>query len=61
MDLRKMFGVSSDNIMEKIKFTVKTEGASRDQMEKILALTEERCPGMECITRAIPFEVELST
>ena len=61
MDLRKMFGVSSDNIMEKVKFTVKTEGASRDQLEKILTLTEERCPGMECITRSIPFEVELST
>ncbi len=61
LDIRKMFGVSSDNIMEKVKFTVKTEGASRDQLEKILALTEERCPGIECVTRPIPLEVELST
>ncbi len=31
-----------------------------DKLEKILALTEERCPGMECISRSIPYEVELN-
>ncbi len=60
MDLRKMMGLSTDDIIEKIKFTVNAEGASRDQLEKVLALTQERCPGMECITRSLPFEVELS-
>ena len=59
MDLRKMMGLSTDDIIEKIKFTVNAEGASRDQLEKVLALTQERCPGMECITRSLPFEVEL--
>ena len=59
MDLRKQMGVADENIIEKVKFTVQAEGAPRDELEKIVALTEERCPGVECLTRAIPLEVEL--
>ncbi|TEU13468.1 MAG: OsmC family peroxiredoxin [Anaerolineales bacterium] len=61
MDLRKQMGLTDENIIEKVKFTVQAEGASRDELEKILALTEERCPGVECVTRTIPLEVELRT
>ncbi len=61
MDLRKMMGLSSDDMIEKVKFTINAEGAPRDQLEKVLALAQERCPGMECVTRSLPLEVELST
>jgi uncharacterized OsmC-like protein len=61
MDLRKQMGVSKDNIIERVKYTVKADGASREQLEKLLSMAEERCPGMECLTRRIPLEVELSS
>jgi uncharacterized OsmC-like protein len=60
-DLRKQMGVSEENIIDRVKFTVRAEGASREQMEKILSLAEKRCPGVECVTRLIPLEVELSS
>ena len=61
MDLRKQMGLAEDKIIEKMKFTVHPSGASREMLEKILKLTEERCPGTECLTRKIPLEVELKT
>ena len=60
MDLRKQMGVASDNIIEKVKFTINAAGAPRDVLENILTLTVERCPGAECITKNIPFEAELA-
>ena len=59
MDLRKQMGVSKDNIIQKVKFTVHAEGASKDALMKILKLAEERCPGTECVTKIIPLEVEM--
>lgn len=61
MDLRKQVGVSDDNIIDRVKFTVHAEGASREKLEKIASLAEERCPGIECVTRSIPLEIELNT
>lgn len=60
MDLRKQMGISKDNIIQKVKFTVHAEGAPKDVLMKILKLAEERCPGTECVTRSIPFEVEMN-
>lgn len=59
MDLRKQMGVSKDNIIEKVKLSVLAEGGTRKQLEKILQLSEERCPGSECVKRSIPLELEL--
>ncbi len=59
MDLRKQMGVSKDNIIEKVRITAHAEGGSREQLERILKLTEERCPGTECVVRSIPLEVAL--
>jgi len=59
MDLRKQMGLTEGKIIEKVKFTVHAEGASRETLEKILKLAEERCPGTECLTQKIPLEVEL--
>ena len=60
MDLRKQMGLSKDNIIERVKFTVKAEGADRPTLQRILRLAEERCPGSECVTRAIPLSTELA-
>jgi len=59
MDLRKQVGLAEDKILEKVKFTVQAEGTSRETLERILKLAEERCPGAECLTREIPMQVEL--
>ncbi len=61
MDLSKQMGVSSENIIDRVKFTVNADGASRDKLEKIMALAKERCPGVECLTRMIPLQLELKT
>jgi len=61
MDLRKQMGVADGNVIEKCKLTVHAEGASRDKLDRVTALTQERCPGVECLTRPIPLEVELMT
>ena len=59
MDLRKQLGLSEDNIIEKVKFTVKAEGPSRDVLDNLVALAKERCPGVECLSRSVPLEVDL--
>lgn len=60
MDLRKQMGVSKDNVIERVRFTVEAAGADRATLERILKLAEERCPGSECVTRAIPLETVLA-
>jgi uncharacterized OsmC-like protein len=59
MNLLKQMGLSEDNIIENVKFTVKAEGASRAELDRLVALSRERCPGVECLTRSVPLEVEL--
>ena len=61
MDLRKQMGLTEDKIIEKVKFTVRAQGASEEVLERILKLAEERCPGAECLTQKIPLEVQLKT
>lgn len=60
MDLRKQMGVSTDNIIERVKFTVEAAGADRKTLQRILDIAESRCPGTECVTRAIPLTTELA-
>jgi uncharacterized OsmC-like protein len=60
MDLRKQMGLSKDDIIDRVKFTVEAEGADRATLQRILRLAEERCPGSECVTRAIPLETVLA-
>lgn len=59
MDLRKQMGLTEDNIIEKIMFTVKAVGPSRDELDRLVALANERCPGVECLIRSVPFKVKL--
>jgi uncharacterized OsmC-like protein len=58
-DLRKQMGVADGNVIERCKLTVHADGAPRDKLDRVTALTKERCPGVECLTRSIPLEVEL--
>jgi len=61
MDLRKQMGVTNENIIDRVKFTIHADGTAQNELERIVALAKERCPGTECISRNIPLEVELST
>ena len=60
MDLRKQMGLSSDNIVERVKFTVRAEDAPRETLQRLVDMTEKRCPGTECVTRQIPLQIELA-
>lgn len=59
LDLRKQMGLSTEDIIRKVRLTVSAGGAPKDDLERIMRLTEERCPGVECLTRAVPFEIEM--
>ncbi len=61
MDLRKQMGLSDENIIEKVKLTVVVDGAPSNRLERLVNLTKERCPGVECVIRKIPLEVESGT
>jgi len=61
MDLRKQMGLSKDPIIDHVQFTVDAEAdVPRERLEELLHLTEERCPGTECITRSIPLKTQLA-
>ena len=61
LDLRKQMGVSEENIIEKMKFTVIVKSkASREKLQTIKELADKRCPGMECLTRPITVSTELA-
>jgi uncharacterized OsmC-like protein len=60
MNLQKQMGLSKEDIIERVRFTVEADGdVPRERMEELLRLTEERCPGTECVTRVLPFEASL--
>lgn len=61
LDLHKQLGLGGDIIVEGVQLRVKVEGAPRDVLERLVEQAEHRCPGTECITRAIPLEIELVT
>ena len=60
IDLRKQIGLSRDPIIQRVKFTVEAEGAPREHLERLKRLADERCPGVECVTRSIPLETVLA-
>ncbi len=60
MNLQKQMGLSKENIIEKVKFTVDADAdVPASKMRDLLRLAEERCPGTECVTRSVPFEARL--
>lgn len=60
VDLRKQLGLSKDPIIQTVKLRVRAEAdAPRANLERLVKLAEERCPGSECVTRSIPLSVQL--
>lgn len=60
LDLRKQIGLSRDPIIQKVRFTLEAAGAPRDVLERLKKLADERCPGVECVTRSVPLETVLA-
>ncbi len=60
LDLREQVGLSRDSIIQRVKFTVEAAGAPRDLLARLKTLADERCPGVECLTRSIPLETILA-
>jgi len=59
-DLRKQLGLSREPIIQNVKLRLHVEAdAPRADIERLVKLAEERCPGSECVTRSIPLSVEL--
>lgn len=59
VDLRKQLGLSKDPIVQRVRFTVWAEGAPRETLERLKRLADERCPGVECVSRPVPLETVL--
>lgn len=60
VDLRKSLGMSTDPIIEAVRLGIHLEGdLDRVGLERLVRLAEERCPGVECVTRSIPLEAIL--
>ncbi len=60
LDLRKQLGLSEDPIVRSVRFVLDAESdAPRETLERLKVLADERCPGVECVTTAIPLETAL--
>lgn len=60
IDFSKIFGISDNPIVEKLKFTLYVESdAPVEKIKDIEALARERCPAVYCLTNPIPLETEL--
>jgi uncharacterized OsmC-like protein len=60
IDFSKVFGLSSNPIAEKVKFTLFVESdAPEKKIRELEALSRERCPAVYCLTNAIPLETDL--
>ena len=60
LDLARALGLSENPIVEgvEIELSVKSD-APREKLEEIKRLADERCPGVECLTRPIPLTTRL--
>ncbi len=62
IDLRKALGLSDEPIIQGVTIAVEAqpvEGVSLEEVKRIAALAEERCPGMECMKREIPYTIDV--
>jgi uncharacterized OsmC-like protein len=64
INLQKALGLSEEPIIQGVTITVEAEpvdGVSLEEVKRVAALAEERCPGMECMKREIPHTIEVVT
>jgi uncharacterized OsmC-like protein len=64
INLQKALGLSDQPIIQGVTLTVEAEpveGTSFDEIERVARMAEEKCPGMECMRREIPYTVEVKS
>jgi uncharacterized OsmC-like protein len=60
VDFSKVFGVTDNPIVEGVRIQVLvTSSADAATLERIQTLAEDRCPALDCLTRAITVTTEL--
>ena len=59
VDLTTALGLGEKPIVERALLTLKVESDSPDKIQEIAKLSEARCPGVYCLTHAVPLEVKL--
>ena len=60
LDFSKVFGIADLPIVEQVRVNLAVKSsASRDALEKVLKLAEERCPAAWCIQNPIPLAAKL--
>lgn len=61
MDFSKIFGLSGNPIVEKVKFSIYVESdAPAVKLKELEELSKERCPAVYCLTNPIPLETKLT-
>ncbi|MFQ6046827.1 MAG: OsmC family protein [Gemmatimonadales bacterium] len=56
VDLSRSVGVSDRPVTQGMSATLRVESdATREKLEEVRRLAEERCPGVYCVTNPIPF------
>ena len=61
LDLHKQLGLSTDPIIHDVRFTVVAKSPKGpNAIKRLVKLAEERCPGTECLTRSIPFRIDVA-
>ncbi len=62
IDLSKVLGVSDIPIVEEVRWRVKVSSdATKDKIEKLKILAEERCPAVYCLTNPVKLTIALET
>ncbi len=61
VNLSQTLGMNDAPIVERVSITVEIQSsARREELEQIKLLTNQRCPGMYCLTHAIPVDVKIA-
>jgi len=59
VNLTKAIGLGEKPIVERALLTVEVESNAPEKIKEVEQLSRERCPGVYCLTHAIPLEVKL--
>lgn len=60
VDLSRSMGLSDNPVVDKVIFNVECEAnATKEAVQEIKELAQERCPAVYCLTNPIPLEVKL--
>jgi uncharacterized OsmC-like protein len=58
INLSKALGLSDEPIVENVKLRVNASSKSKENLDEVKKLAEERCPGVYCLTNPIKLEIE---